>query len=323
MNKLNNIIKTTGKYPDIAYHGITFEQWNRPTSIMLRPGKNNHKNKMVKIYESSIGVAEKVLFMIDRFYRNIDNKGKDYFVSTTGILKTLNKYGFNYCRRTVQNAINKLAKYNLISIVPYPATEDELAINPKNHHLKRRKLIANLELINKYISVFDEDDRILKELPDRHFLKKIIKKRPYSLVGSENEVINIKYEDYQINIKRRKLYNSPKDMLTHWSFIVSSRYYNQGLTRQFIPTNLDNVQEVVDKAEISKVSSKGIIDINIFTAYKDNIDEMTREQREVLIGWKAPPEFQKALSEIGYVVSSKGFITGLTGVIKTQGFDTL
>ncbi len=323
MNKLNTEIKTPGKYPEIAYHGITFDQWNRPTSLMLRPGLNNHKNKMVKIYESNIGVAEKVLFMIDRFYRNVDNKGKDYFVSTTGILKTLNKYGFTYCRRTVQNAINKLAKYNLISIESYPATEDELAINPKNHHLKRRKLIANIELINKYISVFDEDDSILKELPDRHFLKKVIKKRPYSLVGNKNEVINKKYEDYQKNITRRKLYNSPKEMLIHWSYRVSRRYYNQGLTLKFIPTNLDNMQEVVDKACASKVSSKGIIDIDILKAYEDNINEMTKEQREVLIGWKAPPEFHKALFEIGYLVSSNGLINGLTGIYKTQGFDKL
>lgn len=300
------------KYPELAFHGETFEDFYRPKKLATRPGKGNHKKKLVKIYESGIASWIKQLFLIDSFVRNEDNDHRPYFVSTKSQLRTLNGFGNDYSLRTIQDNLVKLEKMGFIKILPFPASEEELKVNPKNHHLNRRKLLPDLEKINKFISVFDEDDQILKDLPKRDPRKKLIRQRPYSYIGLKGRVAEAKYKEYtepKQGVQRRKPYRNPKEMLIYWARKVSSRYYNvDGLTRKFIPTSLDDIQEVVDKASILRASSKGIVDEDTVRCYQDNIDHLTDEEAAVLIGWKAPPKFMRRLEYIGYTVS-KGVIT--------------
>ena len=200
-------------------------------------------------------------------------------------------------------------------ILPYPASEEELKVNPKNKHLHRRKLLPDIKKINKYISIFDEDDSIFKELPDRDPLKKLVRQRPYSYIGENQEVIEEKFNEYTADengVLRRKPYKNPKELFTFWCMTVSSKYYNvDSLTKDFIPTSLDNQQEVVDRASINKASSKGVLDVYMIRTYQENLDKLTDEEASNLVGWKAPPNDPvsiRALNHMGYEVNSKGFI---------------
>lgn len=313
MEKTTEETAKMNNYPGLAFHGTTFNDYYRPKKVTMRPGKGNHKKKMIKVFESEVASWVKQLFLIDSWIRNKQNDNRPYFVSTVGVMETLKGYGNDYSLRTIQKNLHKLEDMGFIKIVPFPASEEELKVNPNNKHLHRRKLLPDIDKINEYISVFDEDDKILKNLPDRDPRKKLIRQRPYSYVGEHEEIIESKYKEYteaKDGLTRRKPYRNPKELLIYWARKVSSKYYNvDGLTKKFIPTSLDNQQEVVDKASISKASPKGIIDEYMVRCYQDNIDDMDDSEAYSLIGWKAPPQEDqiKRLEEIGYEIKN-GFI---------------
>ena len=312
-------------YSGIVFHGASFKNYYRPHSIEVRQGKGNHKKKKIKIYRSSIPCWVKLLFLIDSFNRYLPHNQAPYFVSNSAILETLNGYGNTYVKRTIEKAVAKLEQEGFINLLPYPASEEELKVNPKNKHLHRRKLLPDIDKINTYISIFDEEDPLFKELPDRSPIKKIVRQRPYSYIGENQEVIEAKFNEYTADengVLRRKPYKNSKELFTFWCMTVSSKYYNaDSLTKKFIPTNLDNQQEVVDKASISKASSKGILDIHMIRTYQENLDALTDAEASNLVGWKAPPNDPpsiRVLHNMGYEVDSKGFIKSFKRLKKKE-----
>lgn len=294
--KLNN-------WNDIAFNGITLKSFYR----------KNIKGK------NKIECWLKVLILIDSFYRNKNNKDRSFFVSTSAIYKTLKGYGNEYHFRTIQKAIAKLVAMNFIRKEDYPADEEELHLNPKNKHLRRRKLIPNTELINEYLSVYDEDDLLLRALAEKDPRKKLIYKRPYSYVKNIVE----KYKSYVDKVKR-KAYHSVNEMFSYWCVKKSSKYFSiSKLVKKFIPSCLEDRQEKANKALISKASDKGIITEDMVLAYQDGSEYMTTDEMKELIGWKVPKEYIKYLESAGYEINFHGYITGYHKRYKTRGFERL
>lgn len=266
----------------------------------------------------------KVTFLIHQFYLSEKNKGKDYFVSTSSIQEKLKGYGNTYQIRTIQKSIAKAKALGLIRQEKFEATEAEKALHPDNDHLyaKRRKLIPNMAMIEDLISIYDEqDDIIMAHLAPKDPLKKLIRARPYS----SDKTIEKKYKLYTRPGTRRKPYSDSTGMFMTWVMNVSSRYYNtESITKQFIPTTLENEQELVDEAYAVRSSDKNVLkDSDV--EFLEELDLRT-DTAEFFIGCYVPKEHRDTLKSIGFCIKSNGIINDWkkkSNVYTTNGFETL
>lgn len=301
----------------VAFHGNTLNTFYRPPSKATK-GKKEQKSK----YKGKIECWLKVLIIIVSFFMSIKNDGlkRNYFVSTSAIHKSLLNYGCTYNIRTVQRAINKLIKWELISKEAYPATPEELKLNPKNHHLRRRKLVPNMDLIKLYLNVYDEEDLLITSLPKKHPLRKLMYKRPYSYV----EKITEKFNEYTDNGNRSKPYKDENEMFAYWVIKYSSKYFDTSkMIEKFIPESLDNRQERANEAAISKASSKGVLTFEELQYYVNNIDMMFDEEKHHIVGYKVPNELRNQVIKLGYQINKNGFISGFLNIYRTQGFESI
>lgn len=282
---------------NVVFHGITIKSFYRPFSRV----KDGHKWKDIKIE-----CWMKYLFQATLFYLDKRFEGKPFFVSNSAIRETLNGYGNNYHLRTIQKAQKKLVDMNLIRVEPYPATPEELAINPNNHHSRRRVLIPNFDLILKCLNVYDKEDPILKELPDKHPLKKLIYKRPCSYVKE----IESKCKEYMN--ERRTPYSNSTEMFAYFVKTKSSKYYDvSNLFNKFLPENLESKQEKVDKALMKRAdrSKSSFILKSELDYYTENQFSMSDREMEELVGRRVVEDFMKQVIALGYAYNSKGIIT--------------
>lgn len=282
---------------NVVFHGITIKSFYRPFS------RAKIGTKWTKI---KIECWIKCLFMIILFYLDKRFYDKSFYVSNSAIRDALNEYGNNYHLRTIQKAIKKLQAMDLVKIQSYPATDEELKINPNNHHSRRRVLVPNFDLILKCLNVYDKEDPILKELPDKHPLKKLIYKRPCSYVKE----IESKCEEYMN--ERRTPYSNSNEMFAYFIRTKSSKYYDiSNLFNKFIPENLESKQEKVDKAMINraKKSKTGFISKSELDYYTDNQTSMSDIDMSELIGRKVSEEYKKQVRTLGYAYNKNGVIT--------------
>lgn len=324
--KLKSNMKNWDK--NIHLHGLTMNDFYRAGVPGLHEkleelSKNSKKNKSKKGY---IPCWVKVTFMIHQFYMDTRNQKKqaDYFVSTRSIHERLKGYGNTYCLRTIQKSIAKAKAYGLIREEKFEATEEEKALHPDEDKLYagRRKLIPNLAMIEDLISIYDEkDDIIMAHLPAKDPLKKLIRCRPYSNVKN----IEDKYKLYTKPGTRRKPYSDSTGMYMTWVMNTSSKYYRTDkLTNKFIPTTLDNEQELVDKAYILRANQK-------YTLSDDEIEligtiELDVEKASIFNGYYVPSKYRESLQEKGFSIKSNGIINGWKRKSReytTNGFETL
>lgn len=256
----------------------------------------------------------KVLFLIVDFYLKNSSKDHDFFVSTKAICNKLNAYGNNYHIRSIQKAIEKCVKLGLISKVPYPATEEELVLNPRNQHLRRRKLIPDMNKIKEFLNVYDGQDKILKSLPKKHPLKKLIYKRPFSYT----EKIEDKYNEYTTTCSTRRPYKNVKEMYVYWCIYYSDKYFDcSQIVSKFKPTNIqNNIQERVDEAFVSKTSHRGTITSATVSYLADGLSYLDPDEYYNMIGWKVPSELVPAAKKIGFEVTNRNFIASWTNPVK-------
>lgn len=293
---------------NVLFHGATLNSFFRP--------KMTKKQRKIECWI-------KELIMITSFYLDNRMKDKDFFVSTTAIHEKLLKYGNTYCRRTVEKGLKLLENMGLITIEPFPATEQEMLLNPQKTHSRRRKLIPNLEKIFEYLCVYDEDDELLKSLPDKHPLKKLVYKRPYSYVKN----IEKKYAEYTTK-GEKKPYSNSAEMHIYWCLKYSKKYFNVSqLVNKYMPNNLqNNLQERIDEAYISKASPYGVLDSDQIVYLQDGKGYLEAEDYLAFIGWKVSNEDIKYLEPLGYSINPKGFITGWNKPqteYKAQGWELL
>lgn len=324
--KLKSNMKNWDK--NIVLHGVSMNDFFRAGVPGLQQkleelSKNSKKNKSKKAF---IPCWVKVTFMIHQFYLDtrIQQSQADFFVSTSAIYKRLNGYGNTYCLRTVQKSIAKAKAYGVIREEKFEATEEEKALHPDIDHLyaKRRKLIPNLAMIEDLISIYDEkEDIIMAHLPAKDPLKKLIRSRPYSSVKN----IEAKYKLYTKPGTRRKPYSDSTGMFMTWVMNISNKYYRTDkLTKKFIPTTLENEQELVDEAYIQRASQKS-------TLSEEEIEltgsiELNEEIASIFNGYHVPSEHREYLREKGFSIKSNGIINGWKRKSReyiTNGFETL
>lgn len=273
---------------NVVFHGITIKSFYRPFS------RAKFGRKWIKI---KIECWIKCLFMILLFYLDNRFEEKYFYVSNSAIKEALNGYGNKYHLRTIQKAIKKLVAMNLIRIESYPATAEELKLNPNNHHSRRRVLIPNFDLILKCLNVYDKEDPILKELPDKHPLKKLIYKRPCSYVKE----IEDKCKEYMN--ERRTPYSNSTEMFAYFVKIKSAKYYDvSNLFNKYLPENLESKQEKVNKALIKRADSSksSFILKSELDYYTENYLSMSDSEMEELIGRRVAEEYIKQIRALGY-----------------------
>ncbi len=138
-----------------------------------------------------------------------------------------------------------------------PSTENILSkaewtsLNYNPNKYIYRILRLNYTKLNKYLSVYTKDSHILKKLPAKSRLKKLVYKRPISytkriMPDFKRQMRESVYEKYK----------NPKQMFYSWIVLYSNKYYNTSI-KEIIPDFARNtVKEQNSEIWLDAIESK-------------------------------------------------------------------
>ncbi len=180
--------KKSNKFPNLKIH--PYYMRNGSTSFYASP---------------NVEVWNKVLHLLIYIYRT---KGI-LFISNTGIVKWLNEYGANVTIHGVKQAIRKLRDMSLVLDVE----ACEYHVKDENLRLTNGRILKlNVPNILDHLRVVTLDDALYKDARKKSRVRRLIRKKMYSLVDWVNIKKNNLKEAYNAYvIIQQKKYFSPEE----------------------------------------------------------------------------------------------------------------
>lgn len=213
---------------------------------------SNHGISIIEYIRSDVELWLKVLAFLMHWYMNPKNAGKAFFMKHETIKGVFNKWGFECTNSGIKDALKKLAAddLGLIKIVyadrdadfNYMTKSEWVAAgnNPKKYIYRR--IYLNWAKLRKYMSVFTGESHVLKDLPSKARLKKLIYKRFMSYTWTLQAMF-----DKQMKESKIEKYTSAHKMFYGFIFTYSKKYYDPtALIKNYIPEHAIDLQKEHD-----------------------------------------------------------------------------
>lgn len=222
--------------------------------------KNNDKNFKYNAHGLSIceyvkdGKVElwlKVLFYIVHWYLNPKHKGKVFFQKYSTIKNVFSKWCFECTEDGIEEAFRRLKApdLDLIKVEYNELKKTEFVENGGNpNHYIYRKVYINWKKLNKYMSIYTNSSKTLKELKNKSRLKKLVYKRFMSYTWNLSDIYKKAMEETSY-----EKYRNEKAMYLGWIVLHSSNYYKSRIiNKKYLPEHAINLRKAQDKEALDE-----------------------------------------------------------------------